>query len=412
MKIDLRSQDLLADSPFDIVVTGLKAKTAYVIRMTLTNYYNINAPMNLDPTVPWQAQGTYISDELGQISINQSCCQAGSYQGQVEMGLFFNSFPLKDKKVGLTSDLDNIPLHESFEVTVEVFKDKKQLGQTSFTRYYQAPQIKHQDLRFSKARVRLFYPERAKNLPTILVLSGSDGRIEKAQNIAQLLASQGFVTLALAYFGLEGLPKYLDRIDLDFMKEVLRYLSSLSQVDKDRIGIYGRSKGAELALTAASLFPNLSCIVVNSPSCAVLEGMKGYRTSGHSSWLYQGEELPFTKFSIRDFLLSKLSRRPKISYQDASYIPVEKIQGHLLLIGAKQDEIWPAYESTGKIEKRWQRREASTYHLEKLILKDSGHMLTVAYQPNSRYQKFAWQKVLYDSVKSWQATVEFFKKYL
>ena len=43
-------------------------------------------------------------------------------------------------------------------------------------------------------------------------MSGSEGRIEKAQNIAQLLSSRGYICLAVAYFGLEGLPKHLERI--------------------------------------------------------------------------------------------------------------------------------------------------------------------------------------------------------
>ncbi len=140
--------------------------------------------------------------------------------------------------------------------------------------------------------------------------------------------------------------------------------------------------------------------------------MKGYRNSGHSSWVYRGQEQPFTKFLLRDFLVSKLSRKPQIHYQADSYIPVETIQGHLLLIGSKQDEIWPANESIEKISERWAQRKDQMYHLEKLVLNHSGHMLTVAYQPNNRYKKIAWQEILSDSLRSWQATIGFFPKYL
>ena len=41
----------------------------------------------------------------------------------------------------------------------------------------------------------------------LIIVSGSEGRIEKAQNIAQLLSSRGYICLAIAYFGLERLPK-------------------------------------------------------------------------------------------------------------------------------------------------------------------------------------------------------------
>lgn len=49
----------------------------------------------------------------------------------------------------------------------------------------------------------------------LIIVSGSEGRIEKAQNIAQLLSSRGYICLAIAYFGLERLPKHLKRIPLE-----------------------------------------------------------------------------------------------------------------------------------------------------------------------------------------------------
>lgn len=412
MAIRLISDDALADNIFDIVISGLKPSSPYRLEMTLENYYNINAPMDLSRIVPWRSSGLYYSDQQGCISLSQTACQSGSYQGQYPMGLFFNSRPDKIRKVSLPSRLEDIPFNKHFNVLLEVFEGKRKLEELRFSRYYQLPHIRGQDVSFYQAKARLFYPEKAGNLPAIVVLSGSDGRIEKAQNIAQLLASHGFVTLAVAYFGLEGTPEDLDRIDLGFMEEVLTYLSSMPQVDKERIGIYGRSKGAELALTAAAFFPRFKCIIANSPSCAVLEGMKGHRNSGHSSWVYQGRELPFTGFSLRAFLVGKLSRKPRIRYQADSYIPVETIQGHLLLIGSKQDEIWPADESIEKISERWQQRKNQMYHLEKLVLEHSGHMLSIAFQPNHRYKKIAWPELLADSQKSWQATLDFFKNYL
>ena len=33
----------------------------------------------------------------------------------------------------------------------------------------------------------------------LIIVSGSEGRIEKAQNIAQLLSSRGYICLAIAY---------------------------------------------------------------------------------------------------------------------------------------------------------------------------------------------------------------------
>ncbi len=88
----------------------------------------------------------------------------------------------------------------------------------------------------------------------LIIVSGSEGRIEKAQNIAQLLSSRGYICLAIAYFGLERLPKHLKRIPLECLVEAKSYLRQYPQVDSERIGIYGRSKGAELVLAEESIF--------------------------------------------------------------------------------------------------------------------------------------------------------------
>ena len=76
------------------------------------------------------------------------------------------------------------------------------------------------------------------------------------------------------YFGLEGLPKHLERIPLECLVEAKDYLRQHPQVDSERIGIYGRSKGAELVLAEESIFNDIQCLVLNSPSDVVYEGIK------------------------------------------------------------------------------------------------------------------------------------------
>src|SRR5699024_11289262 len=53
-------------------------------------------------------------------------------------------------------------------------------------------------------------------LPTIVVLGGSEGGLSESS--AALLASHGFNTFALAYFGIEDLPKELVNIPLDYIE--------------------------------------------------------------------------------------------------------------------------------------------------------------------------------------------------
>ena len=60
--------------------------------------------------------------------------------------------------------------------------------------------------------------------------------------------------------------------------EAKDYLRQHHQVDSERIGIYGRSKGAELVLAEESIFNDVQCLVLNSPSDVVYEGIKGNGT--------------------------------------------------------------------------------------------------------------------------------------
>ena len=55
--------------------------------------------------------------------------------------------------------------------------------------------------------------------------------LKRSQNIAQLLSSRGYICLAIAYFGLEGLPKHLKRIPLECLVEAKSYLRQYPQVD-------------------------------------------------------------------------------------------------------------------------------------------------------------------------------------
>lgn len=410
IKINLKSESLLADDKFDIMINQLKPNQIIDVHMTLLDYYNINAPMRIGSETPWYAWAKYQADDNGVVSVNNCISLEGDYIGKIDMGLFFSCRPLKSKKNHLLEDVRDIPVYDSFYIKIEIFSKSKKIAEKIFKRYYQLPEISHETIISSKYQARLFYPSNAQNLPAIIVFSGSDGRIEKAQNIAQLLASRGFVTLAVAYFGLRGISRYLDRIPLEIVKENLDYLANLDIVDENRIGLYGRSKGAELSLVAASLFSQFRCLVVNSPSCAILEGLKGRINSKHSSWTYQNKELPYTKFSIIEFFKEKFLGQKFSDYELSSLIKAKEIGANVLMIGEKSDEIWNTEFSIKLLEKQLQKRKNGL--VKSILLNNGGHMLTIAYQPNQRYTNILKENLLLDSVISWKATIDFFKNYL
>lgn len=46
------------------------------------------------------------------------------------------------------------------------------------------------------------------------------------------------------------------------------------------------------------------------------------------------------------------------------------------------------------------------------MYEETGHMLTIGYQPNNRYSKKNSSALLEESVHSWEESINFFKKHL
>ena len=407
VKIFVESPNLFADSPFNIRITGLHPYQEATVRMISRDYYNINTSMALSPDTIWQSQAIFLTNAKGSISLNKTPAISGSYTGVSEMGLFFNLQPTSQEKKKLSKNIKNIPLFPSFHLQIQVIQKEEILEEIQFERYYLDPDTNYHEVQFKQAIGRLFCRKNQQQMPAIIVLSGSDGRIEKAQNIAQLLSNHGFACLALAYFGLDGVHQTLNQIPLEIIKEAIDFLKGKSDIASDRIGIYGRSKGAEFALVAASLFSDIHCLVLNSPSMAVLEGLKGYKNSKASSWTYHNNELPYTAFSIIKLIKQRFFKQ-LCNFNPQSIIPVEKIQANILLIASPNDEIWPAYQASLNILKKVNQKYVS----DLAIYPNSRHMLTVAYQGNHRYHQIPWERLLQDSIDSWRKTVYFFKQNL
>src|SRR5262249_19539421 len=114
--------------------------------------------------------------------------------------------------------------------------------------------------------VGVFYePPGEGHHPAVLVLGGSNGGIPPAPSAAGGLASRGYAVLALAYFGVEGLPRALSNIPLEYFGTALHWLASQPSVDREHIGVFGASRGAELALLLGVAYPGLRAVIAYMP---------------------------------------------------------------------------------------------------------------------------------------------------
>lgn len=224
----------------------------------------------------------------------------------------------------------------------------------------------------------VFVPPGAGPHPAVLLAGGSAGGIGWQRHMAQLLAERGFVAMALAYFGMEGLPPELERIPLEYFEHALTWLRLQPYVDSARVGIGGVSKGGELALLLASLRPELRAVAAFVPSGYVFQSIaEGFPRT--SSWTYRGRELPFVAYgsvesprSIGDFYRAGLQQAESL---EPATIRVENINGPVLLLSGESDTLWPSADlSRGVVERL--RAHGFAHAVEHVAYPDAGHLIS------------------------------------
>lgn len=198
--------------------------------------------------------------------------------------------------------------------------------------------------------------------PLIVGLGGSEGgnawtsdRWAKTRN---RFIEEGYAFLAIGYFGCPETSEQLDRISIEAVHEAIAEAAANPQIDKSKIAVIGGSKGAELALLLASYYQDISCVVALVPGhCAFPALTFGASTS---SWVYQGQEVPYVPMpwaAVPSALKQDLRGAFEIMLKDQeavkkAAIKVEQIQGPILLISAKKDEMWPSTEMSNAIMDR------------------------------------------------------------
>jgi hypothetical protein len=180
--------------------------------------------------------------------------------------------------------------------------------------------------------------------PAILVLGGSEGGLQGSVPLARRLANEGYATFALAYFGAPGLPDQLDLLPVEYFRTALDWLEARPEVDRRRIGVIGVSKGAEAALEIASRYPDIRVVVVGVPSSVVWQSLNF--TTVNSSWTTGGKPVAFVPYDTSKpftgvYNIYADSLATLAQHQDA-IIPVEKINGPVLLVSGASDGMWPS----------------------------------------------------------------------
>lgn len=229
----------------------------------------------------------------------------------------------------------------------------------------------------------VFYPSKT-NEKAMIVVSGSDGGIKWANEIASVYSAHGIPSLAIAYWKTKYTPKILALIPIETIQSAVFWLKKNGY---SKVGIYGVSKGAELALTSGSLIPQIEFVIAASPACCVFEGIAKPVYSNTSSWTWGGQPLPYASFhNISVSIIKNIIKNHEFGFakqyldvlatnkNEENTIKVENVNGPILLLSAKDDAQWPSAEMGKLICNRLSNKKFSfPFHHE--IFYPASHIL-------------------------------------
>lgn len=224
-----------------------------------------------------------------------------------------------------------------------------------------------------------FYSKYQRPKKAVVLLGGSEGgRYWSYQpEFVEELVNQGFCVLSLAYFGTNRLPKNLRAIPLEYFHQAFLWLSEQKNlVMPDNYAVVGVSRGAELALLLGGLYPQVKAVVAIDPSSVVFPGpptsLLDLVGTEHSAWSDKGRELPFVRIpyswtTLKGMTSGKRTRMFEKALEDtlqvnAAAIPAEKIQGPVLLVSFRHDQVWPSSLMCDQIAKRLRDNSFNFYY--------------------------------------------------
>jgi len=187
---------------------------------------------------------------------------------------------------------------------------------------------------------------------------------------------------------------------METVERGVQWLKAHPRVKADSLGVWGASKGAELALLSASLLPDFKAVVAKSASAYAFESIgQGLGRVHKSSWTYRGKSLPFVPLNFTlpitaSFFWAKLLKRPwpmrpfysygikQAGDLEAAAIKVENINGPVLVTGGGSDGVWPSDEMARRIVARL-KAKGHPYDDIALTYANAGHQIAAPYSPTT-----------------------------
>ncbi|WP_247729178.1 alpha/beta hydrolase [Halovivax limisalsi] len=232
--------------------------------------------------------------------------------------------------------------------------------------------------------------------PGVLVLHGAGGARGYEQTYAAMLAEHGYTVCCVEYFGAPGTRDALVDVPLEEFRDAAHWLLDRPDVAGDRVGVVGFSRGGEASLVVGAQFDAVGCVVAYVPSCYRWPAPSWMDGVGEDqpTWTLDGEALPHLPIDkyVREEdgideplgvpepnAASLAIERSTAAERNRAAIPVEEIDGPVLLVSGGQDTIWPCAEMADRAAARLADHDHPR-QFEHLENPDAGHAIRVPYR--------------------------------
>ncbi|HJS96280.1 MAG TPA: acyl-CoA thioesterase/bile acid-CoA:amino acid N-acyltransferase family protein [Solirubrobacteraceae bacterium] len=317
----------LFDQPVHIVVSSVGSHRNVVVQLTSVD----------EKGHEFASRATFRSNGSGRVDLASTPATGGSYSGVDPMGLI----DALQTASGQSSSYFWSRQHPG-RFRIIVTEDGSKVASGGFSRrgYLPGVTVSNESIAATGFYGQFWRPRPGNpRRPGVLEFGGSEGGLD-GQLLGAGLASAGFPTLNIAYFGEPGLPSELSDIPLEYFARALRWLARQPEVVAGQIYVSGVSRGSEAALLLGVHYPKLvHGVIASSPSDL---SFGSYPDRGSAAWTYAGKPVPHS-----------LSFSPDIPVLDpAAEIHVEQIHGPVLLDCGTDDQIWTSCAYAQAIQNR------------------------------------------------------------
>ncbi|XP_062373498.1 acyl-coenzyme A thioesterase 5-like isoform X2 [Sardina pilchardus] len=368
----------LVDEKFQIVVRNLHPKqevTLHSLHHSEDNDY-------------WEAFGHYTSDENGTVTVMEDASRGGTYVGVEPMGLLWSLQPIPGSRHGLRLRKKNVLSPMVLIVSVfkghmtQGFSEKDALATVVTERWYLTPGVQRVDVREQGVKGTLFIPPGPGPFPAVLDMWGGGGGLVEYR--AALLASHGFVALALEYLSAD--EQQPSEVQTGYFELAYHLLQTHPQVCADRVAVLGLSFGTAVTFTLAAYSKTAR------PRCCVcISGTHLYPLNKPYVEILQqmNRNLAKARVDENNHVIGKDTIIPIPTEPDRK-VDVGRIKCPLLIVIGQDDQNWAVVESTEDIEQMMERA-GNRHLLTVLSYPEAGHLIEPPYTPHVRFSNFVTQ---------------------